>query len=321
MPKGFFTATACLLTDGRATYADVKGALVGADIEVAKETPGSESWAISGPSLVVPFRREHYGCAAVDLVQHPWPDAMGDPKSDAMTFAAWSMGHFGPFAYPGGLQRAGQHSWSWEAGRTVADGHKAFIRVRIGYAFGAPEDARVIPEDYDPLEELEFLNRIILALFELPGVLCYFNPNGEVLRDERSFRQACEFGREHDLMPLNAWSNVRFFNLSEEFGFMDTVGNGQLDIRDIEAIFPMARYEPGNIDNYLRNVTLYLHGLDREMKSGETIDGPGETGLSWCLELVEDGLVAPPRSVLRLFPTTDAREVRKLLAAVQESAN
>ncbi len=33
---------------------------------------------------------------------------------------------------------------------------------------------------------------------------------------------------------------------------MDTVGNAQLEIRDIEAVFPLAEYDPGDIDYYLR---------------------------------------------------------------------
>jgi hypothetical protein len=42
---------------------------------------------------------------AIDTVDRPWPDDMGDPKENAEVFAAWSMGHFGPYTYPGGLQR------------------------------------------------------------------------------------------------------------------------------------------------------------------------------------------------------------------------
>ena len=305
MPKGLFTAAACLLTDGRTTLSGLKDALSNAGLEIAKEVPASESWAISGPSLVVPYQREQNGCAAVDLVELPWPDAMGDPKSDVMTFGAWTMGHFGPFTFPGGLQRATQHCWMCEAGPTIADGHRGFVRVRIGYGFGASGDHLLIPPGYDPLEELTFLNRVVSALFAARGIVCYFNPNGEVLRDEESFRRDCEHSRNQGLPPLPVWSNTRLFNLSDEFGFLDTVGNHQLDIRDIEAIFPSAQYEPAAIENYLGNVTLYLHGLDREMKTGESIDGPGETGLTWTLELADEGVTSPPRSVLRLNPRSN----------------
>jgi len=98
-----------------------------------------------------------------------------------MTFGAWSMGHFGPLAFPGGLARARQHVWLWEAGRTVPEGHRGFIRIRMSYVFGTGQDARVLPENYQPLAEMMFLSRVVRALLNMSSVLCYFNPNGEVL--------------------------------------------------------------------------------------------------------------------------------------------
>lgn len=58
---------------------------------------------------------------------------MGDAKSDPMTFGAWSMGYFGPFAYPGGLTRAIQQPWGWAAARDVAPTHRGFDRIRSSY--------------------------------------------------------------------------------------------------------------------------------------------------------------------------------------------
>jgi hypothetical protein len=96
---------------------------------------------------------------------------------------------------------------------------------------------------------------------------------------------------------------------------MDTVGNHQLEIRDVEAIFPAAKLEPGDVDYYLRNVTHYLLDLDREMRTGEAIDGPGESNLSWTTEVLEASLIDPPRRVLRLFPQADEKAIRKTLAS------
>jgi hypothetical protein len=316
MAKGMFTAAACLLTDGRTRIADIRDALESAGFEIVRESFDHESWAHSGPSLVVPFRPDVNGYAAVDAVSEPWPDAMGDPKSEVTTFGAWSMGFFGPLTYPGGLERAGQHAWAWSEGRAVASRHRGFVRFRISYVFGADDEVKIMPPDYAAIAELDFLNRMVLATIDAPGVLCYFNPNGEVLCDAKYFREVREMARRNEVLPLPLWGNVRFYNLSDEYGFMDTVGNGQFDVRDVEAIFPSARYEPGTVGNYLRNVTQYLIDLDREMKPGDTIDGPGETGLSWTLELLDDGVVAPPRRVLRLYPQADARAVRTLLANV-----
>jgi hypothetical protein len=161
-----------------------------------------------------------------------------------------------------------------------------------------------------------FLSRAVVALLKAPGVICYFNPNGEVLRDYTSFRQVWDPCNQQQKMPLPLWMNIRFFNLSDKLGLMDTVGNGQLEVRDVEAVFPSAQYDPVDIDYYLRNVTHYLLGLDREMQSGEDIDGPGESNLSWTMEVLEQGAIEPPRRALRLYPKASSKAVRAALSAV-----
>jgi len=316
MAKGFFTQGVSLLTNGQTTIADVKSALLQQGFDIVKETSAQESWAFGGPSVIVAFVPDVNGYVRVDVVNQPWPDAMGDPKSDATIFAAWSMGHFGPFAFPGSLARAQQHAWAWEPGRSVPEGHRGFVRVRASYVFGCTKDAPVFPKDYNCVAEMTFLSRAVLAIFNAPGVICYFNPNGEVLRDYPSFREVWDACSEQQQLPLPLWANIRFFNLSENLRLMDTVGNGQLEIRDVEAIFPTAKYEPGEIDYYLRNVTHYLLGLDQEMQTGEAIDGPGDSNLSWTIELLEQGVNEPPRRVLRLLPKASSYAVRQALSAV-----
>jgi hypothetical protein len=94
---------------------------------------------------------------------------------------------------------------------------------------------------------------------------------------------------------------------------MDTVGNGQIELRDVEAIFPKGTYNPTDIDHYLRNVTHYLLGMDREMGSGEEIDGPGDSNLSWTMEVLDQGAIEPPRRVLRLYPKASSKAVEEAL--------
>jgi hypothetical protein len=316
MAKGFFTQSACLLTDGSTSFEHIKAALKKGKFDIVKELPTHQNWHFSGPTLIVAYLPEVNGYVSVDVVDKIWPDAMGDPKSDPMTFGAWSMGQFGPLTFPRGLARAGQHAWNWQPGRTVAEQHRGFIRIRLSYAFGAKDDDPIFPNDIDPLAELRFVSRIVLALFKAPGAICYYNPNGEVLRDEASFREVwdgCE--REHKT-PLALWMNVRFFNLDDKLGFMDTVGNGQLDLQDVEAIYPKVNYEPGVIDYYLRNVTHYLMELGRPLQTGEDIDGPGESNLSWTIEAHDNGIVDPPRRLLRLYPKANRKAIQKALGAV-----
>lgn len=315
--KRFFTQGVSLLTNGQTTIGHIKTALLDQGFEVVKESQAQENWAFGGPSLVIPFLPEVNGYAAVDLVNHPWPNSMGDPKTDSIIFAAWSIGNFGPFAFPGSLTRARQHAWAWKGGQTVSEGHAGFVRLRISYVFGAGAPAG--PAHCDPVAEMTFLSRVVIVLLQAPGVICYFNPNGEVLRDYTSFRQIWDACVEQQKTPLPLWMNIRFFNLGEGLGFMDTVGNSQLNIRDVEAAFPLDSYDPGEVDYYLRNVTHYQLGLDREMQSGEDIDGPGESNLSWTLEILDQGVVDPPRRVLRLFPKTSRRQIEQALSALGRS--
>lgn len=316
MAKGFFTQGVSLLTNGLTTIDSVKAALLQQGFEIVKESPAQENWAFGGHTLVVAFLPDVNGYIAVDVVNQPWPDSMGNPKTDAMIFAAWTMGHFGPFAFPNSLARARQHAWAWQPAQTISEGHSGFIRLRTSYVFGANKDAPVMPAAYDPVAEMMFLSEVATALLKAPGVICYFNPNGEVLRDYASFRQVWDACSEQQTLPLLLWMNIRYYNLSEKLSFMDTVGNAQLEIRDVEAVFPTADYNPGDIDYYLRNVTHYLLGLDREMQSGEEIDGPGESDLSWTMEVLDQGVIDPPRQVLRLYPKASAKAVREALSAV-----
>jgi len=316
--KGLYSQSACLLTDGRTSIEAVKRALDSAGYPALKEVPAAEEWAFSGPSIVVGYLPEVNGLVSVDVVNHRWPDAMGDPKSDPTTFGAWGLGQFGPFAFPGGLNRACQNAWSWDGAKAAVDAHRGFIRFRMSYIFGLPEDTPCLPNDYDLRAELNFLSELVLAGFEAPGVLGYFNPNGEVLCDYAEFRKVWNACVEQDLVPMPLWMNVRFYNLNDEIGLMDTVGNGQLDISDVEAFFPKSEYDPNDVANYLRNVSLYLLDLDREIQSGEAFDGPGESNLSWVVQCVENGVVSPPRHVLRLCPKATRRHIDKAIAAASK---
>lgn len=319
MPKGFYTQGLCLLTNGQTTIAEVKGALIAGGFQVAKEVSASPNNWFSGASVIVPYLLDINGLVSVDLVNQPWPDLMGNPTDALEIFAAWGMGHFGPFAYPGGLARACQQSWAWPEGASTSRSHVGFIRVRSSYVFGASKDLRCLPTNYDALGEIRFLTGLAKSLFEIKSAIAYFNPNGEVLESRAGFNEVWMQCIELSQVPLPLWSNIRLYNLNEEFGFMDTVGNAQLDIRDVEAIFPRASHIQRDIGRYLRNVSLYLLQVGRELNSGEPIDGPGESNLSWVIESVENGLVQPPRRVLRLMPKADRDRIRAVIASGKKS--
>ncbi|HVY23907.1 MAG TPA: DUF4261 domain-containing protein [Steroidobacteraceae bacterium] len=314
MPKGMISQSAVLLTTESISTTQLKEVLGKNNFTVVKETPPGEAWQFGGASLLIAYRPDINGYVSIDVVNQLWPDSMGNPKTDFTTFGAWTTGWFGPWAYPMGLQRARDHSWAWPKANEVVNRHNGFVRIRLSYAFGASKDAPVLPGNYDPLDEMNFVGQIALALLDMPGVLCYFNPNGEVLRDHSAYSRVWNECKEGRYLPLSLWSNIRLFNLNDSLTFMDTVGNAQLDIMDIEAIFPSSRYSPGDVDYYLRNVTQYLIDATPDFRTGQSIDGPNETGLSWTIEVIDDGLVAPLRKVLRLYPKTIQREVLEIVS-------
>ena len=304
MSKGMFTQGVCVLFERAPSLEDLEAAL--SDCDIRKRLDDSEEWVFGGPSLIVAYLPEANGFVSIDIVDRPWPDHMGDAHEDTMIFGAWSMGHFGPLTFPGGLQRAAEQCWAWEPGRTIAEQHTAFIRIRSSYVFGGADDSPFMPSDYRPLPELDFVTQIAGKLLGLPGALCYFNPNGEMLRDQQGLRETLEYAKSNDFPPLDAWSNVRMFNINADWCLMDTVGNGQLDIPDVEACFHTESFDFNQIDNFLRNVSLYTLTNGEVIQQGDTMDGPG--GIRWQSHQFENGLCDPPRRVLRWLPLDD-REV------------
>ncbi len=300
--KGQFTAGACVLFERSVSLDQLDRALV--EFEVVKRLDEGSDWAMRGPSLVLALRPDVNGYVSVDTVGKPWPDHMGDPQSEPMLFGAWSMGNFGPFAFPNGLKRAMQHSWGWPEGKTIPQRHTGFVRILASYVFGGDPNAMIFPPAYDPLAELEFVTDVALAVMKLPGALCYFNPNGETLRSVQGMEESLAFARQRNVPPLDLYANVRLFNVDEGWLVMDTVGNGQLgspDLPDLEAcMLKDKKYDLGQVDGFLRNTTLYVLRQGDVFRDGDTIDGPGR--IRWRAWNRRGSLINPPRRTIRFFP-------------------
>jgi len=88
-----------------------------------------------------------------------------------------------------------------------------------------------------------------------------------------------------------------------EWSLMDTVGNSQLDIPDVEACFHSQSYDFNQVDNFLRNVALYLLNNGEVIQDEDTMDGPGN--VPWQAYAFENGVCDPPRRVLRWLPLDD----------------
>ena len=303
--KGFFTQGAMVLTERPLPAETVDRAL--APFYVVKRSPpeGEKNWIGGYPSWVISWRPEVNGAVTVDVVDAPWPDDMGNPKTPGgqTLFAAWSMGFMGPMTWPGNLLRATQYAEAFgdKAAAAGAKRHRAFVRVRSTYVLGAENDAKVMPEDYRARPELEFVTSVAVALAAAPHALCYFNPGGETLYTAGELRKSIDEHLGLNLPPLPVWSMGRLNKLDDvaPWMFADVVGMEQLDGQDHEACFDRGRHDGSEVVNFLRNTTNYVLENGPVIKDGHTTDGPG--GVWRAMEL-EEGLLPPPRPVLRWFP-------------------
>jgi hypothetical protein len=271
-----------------------------------RHLPASEIWEMGGPSIVVSYRPEVNGHVIIDTVSHPWPDHMGSPKEEPMLFGAWSMGHFGPFAYPNGLERAQEQSWGWSEARETVSKHTSFLRVRISYVLGGSPETLVMPEDYQPQHELDFIIGILRCILRHPAALCYFNPSGEVLASADMIADSVRFHTEHELPTLDLWTNVRLFNLESQWLLMDSVGNWQLEMPDHEAPFPKDRFDPREVSQFIRKASSYILKQGDVIKNCDTMDGPG--AVRWKAVKFEEPVTSPPRKIFCWMPA-DVAEI------------
>jgi hypothetical protein len=319
VPKGLFCQCVCVLTDGSTTITDVRAALQTGGFHVVRDKAANERWEFGGESLVVAFKPEVNGAVVVDIMTRPWPDQMIDTPDGPFIFGGWAMSQFGPLTFPEGLKRACEQSWIWRDAASVAAKHQGVIRIRMTYAGGIAPDAEIMPRTRDAVAEMSFLTQLVIALGSARGATCYFNPGGEVLRDFDSLKRVHDACSQQWITPFLLWSNVRLYRLNQEYVLMETVGNEQLDIRDVEAVFPLAEYAPADVDIYLRNVTHYLQEQKPQLEDGQTIDGPDDAGQSWAVHLPQDALVMPARRVVRLCPRAHVQVIGEVLDAAKRS--
>jgi hypothetical protein len=296
--KGLFTQGVAILLKQKVTPDDIEPLLK--SFKIIKRKDDFQQWEFGGPTLIIEYRPEVNGLVSVDIVDRPWPDNMGDPKSELMLFGAWSMGHFGPYTFPGSFERARQQCHTWKDGARAAAEHQSFIRIRTSYAFGLPENSPVMPKDCNPIDELNFITRIAVGLLRHPQAICYFNPNGELLAELGRMEKILEHYRKVNLPPVDLWMNRRMYKFNDSWMLMDTVGMKQLDLDDLETCYQTGRYDPNDIVLFLGNTALYLAGVGPVIKDGETIDGPNK--VLFRAKHFPDGKVTPPRGTLRFHP-------------------
>jgi hypothetical protein len=301
MPRGFFTQSPTVLLPRAPSNDEVEAALCthpDMDLEVSIERRQTKpGWLSGGTELLVPFGEAPMGHVHVDVLDSPWPDSMGDPKEDADLFGAWSMGAFGPLAFPGNLKRAAQQAVSFEGARDAVSAHRAFVRLRTSYLVGAGTDApMLLPEGWSGLAELDALLQLVAPLLALPGACAYFDPNSEVIVGPERARSLLAEGE--DGPPLELFSHVRLFHIDERWKLMDTVGLERLFLPDLELVFTTDT-DPNEVADLLRNASMYLISNGAVIEDGHTLDGPEGT---LRVHAREKSLGEPPRAVLRFVP-------------------
>jgi len=317
MAKGLFTQGMCVLLRQPVSIEDLQSRLRGFELIGRHESLEDPE---SPETLVLNYRPEAGGHLLVTPSRIVWPDDMGDPDESPERFIAWSLGQFGPLAFPGCLQRASEQSWGWEEGGEAVKEHAAHVRLLISYVLGGDEEEDddedeeempLVPEDYDAIDEMKFLTKAVSAVLEMPEAICYFNPGGEVLRDEEGLRRGLNYAWSHELPPLDVWTNVRLFKAADSWSLMDTVGNGQFDLPDLEAVYDSARYEPADVERFLRSASLYMLNSDLEVDEGDTADGPGNA--VWKAIECDEALSDPPRPTIRWIPDDGTQPPAALL--------
>ncbi|MFN7733752.1 MAG: DUF4261 domain-containing protein [Pirellula sp.] len=321
MESKFFTQCVCVLLKSPVSIKTIQQTL--SDLNFTGEDFSTESWEFCGSAAVAEYQPESDSHLVIDVIEQAWPDDMDYDTPDSLLHAAWKTGNFGAHTFPGALERAIEQSWVWPEGKEIAPTHTGFIRLRISYAFGESDaDAEgedeesdiVLPDDYDPVNELEFLVEQAGKLLALPQALCYFNASGEVLRDRGSFGESVQLCEEHEVPPIDLWSNIRLFRFDDDWAMMDSVGNGQLGLDDVETCFHSEGYDFNTVDQLIRMVSMLSMGGE-EFEEGESVED--ESGQSWTVSFHEDSLCDPPRYVLRLVPD-DGRELPPQLSEAPE---
>lgn len=340
MAKGLFTQGMCVLLRDPISIDEVRDRLASFELMARQESPDEVD---SPETLVYSFRPEVAGTLLVTPCACPWPDDMGINDESPDRLLAWSLGQFGPLVFPGGLDRAlnqaplcdvidddeseseplpkPQEMVDLEAAHEAlieeAKQHTAHIRLLISYVIAGEDDeeaagsedddvdmSAMVPDDYDALAELNFLTRAVTTLLEAPSAICYFNPNGEVILGADQMRRGLNHAWNHNVPPLDMWTTVRLYELESNWVMMDTVGNGQFDLPDMEAVFDADAFEFGDVEQFIRSATLFQISQDEEIVTGDTADGPG--GKSWKALECEDSLSDPPRLTVRWFPDDDS---------------
>ena len=290
--KGLFTQGVVVLFSEPPSLAQLRSLLE--DYEITSENPlGTSQWQFESASFRIACRPEVGGYCLMDVVARSWPDHVGQSDREPSLHAAWSMGHFGPFASAGGLARAIEHAHRWPHAAELAPQNLGFVRMRISYNLTGQE--AVLPPDYDPLPELEWLITLARHVSKHPRAIAYFNPNGEVLLSPEGLQRVLDDAAHGEAPPLDAMINVRLAHL-DGWQLVDTIGMGQLDLPDQEIVCPDGVSSSEELSAFLFDAAYHMVTTETPIVTDNSTFGPG--GTEWVATKRVSSLREPGRPII-----------------------
>ncbi len=215
----------------------------------------------------------------------------------------------GPFTHPFALRRALEHTL-WPQATEAVPQHASFVRLRVSYAFSESKDIKALPENYDPIAELSFITEMAGLFLSHPSAVCLFDPNGETLLTFSMMNKMISTSNAQGKIPIQLWTNDRYFVTPEGWAIVDCVGNAQFDLMDHEMVFEAKQFAAFEIAQAVRKLTWYQLERTAVVQGGDTISGPN--GSTWIAHHAQS-IMEPKREVLRWF-MTGVEEVPEALA-------
>ena len=298
--KGLFTQGVAVLFSESPSLAQLRALLD--DYEIISENPlGTSQWQMESASFRIACLPEVNGVCLMDVVSRAWPDHLGNSEREPALHAAWALGHFGPFAATGSLSRAIEHAHRWPNAAQLVPQHNAFVRMRISYSLGSVSDgAALLPPDYDPLPELEWLIALARHVTRHTRAVAYFNPNGEVLLSPEGLQKVLDDAALGEAPPLDAMINVRLAHL-EGWQLVDTIGLAQLDFLDQEIVCPDQISSSEELSAFLYDAAYHMVTTETPIITDNSTVGPG--GTEWVAEARVASLREPARTILHWTET------------------
>lgn len=273
----------------------------------------SSEWPeMQGPCLTLNADSDNKATCWVDICDFPWPDDLGTTGEPTQVTTAHAMGAFGPFAYPGALERAMQVP-GYEEATNPARSHRAFVRMRIiRLPLGSDESPDEMMGDPDPLRELPFLIQLAAKVGELPEAGVFFNPNSELLLTFARIHHILSVADEQKTFPLEPFCRYRGCRVDETWSVVDSIGMAQLGLRDFEFAWPGTDVTRQEQIGFMLDLLHYQVDKAAHIAGGHSTDGP--KGKIWYAEERAASCMVPPRQVLH-WTLADSPPEPPLLAA------